>query len=94
MKILAIPGSLRANSSSNKVLQVIADMMPPGINFTIYKERGSLPHFDDAEDAPETVLRFRKAIKESDAVLICTPEYAFGVPGSLKNALDLDRWFW
>lgn len=88
MKILAIPGSLRANSSSNKVLQAIADMMPSEVNFTTYKEMESLPHFNDPEEAPEVVLRFREAIKESDAVLICTPEYAFGVPGALKNALD------
>jgi NAD(P)H-dependent FMN reductase len=88
MKILAIPGSLRANSSSNAVLKVIATMIPDEISFTVYEGIGSLPHFNDPADVPETVVDFRNQIRVADAVLICTPEYAFGVPGSLKNALD------
>src|SRR6478752_7363088 len=88
IKILAIPGSLRANSSSNLVLKAIKDMMPSGAYVEIFDGVGNLPHFDDAPDVPELVQAFRKKIKEADAVLICTPEYAFGVPGSLKNALD------
>jgi NAD(P)H-dependent FMN reductase len=47
-----------------------------------------LPHFNDAATAPDTVQDFRNKISTADVVLICTPEYAFGVPGSLKNALD------
>jgi chromate reductase, NAD(P)H dehydrogenase (quinone) len=87
-KILAIPGSLRPNSSSNQVLNNIASMVPANISFEIYDGVGTLPHFNDAESAPEAVLDFRNKIREADAVLICTPEYAFGVPGSLKNAID------
>lgn len=49
---------------------------------------GDLPHFNDAEITPEPVREFKEKIRQSDAVLICTPEYAFGIPGSLKNALD------
>ena len=49
---------------------------------------GGLPHFNDAEITPEPVREFKEKIRQSDAVLICTPEYAFGIPGSLKNALD------
>jgi NAD(P)H-dependent FMN reductase len=88
MKILAIPGSLRANSSSNAVLQVIASMMPEKISFTIYEGIGALPHFNDPQETPSRITDFRNHIRQADAVLICTPEYAFGVPGSLKNALD------
>jgi NAD(P)H-dependent FMN reductase len=88
MKILAIPGSLRANSSSNAVLKVIAAMIPDGISFTVYEGIGSLPHFNDPAEVPESVVDFRNQIRQANAVLICTPEYAFGVPGSLKNALD------
>lgn len=47
-----------------------------------------LPHFNDAEDVLASVIDFREKVKKADAVLICTPEYAFGVPGTLKNALD------
>jgi NAD(P)H-dependent FMN reductase len=54
---------------------------------------GELPHFNPDLDgegavAPESVQEFRARIGEADALLICSPEYAHGVPGTLKNALD------
>lgn len=88
VKLLAIPGSLRANSSSNLILNGIASWVPDDVSFEIYTGIGSLPHFNDAEDVPDSVINFRNKVRESDGVLICAPEYAFGVPGSLKNALD------
>lgn len=87
-KILAIPGSLRSNSSSHAVLHAIASMKPEDVSFDIYDGVGSLPHFNDVAAPSDAVIDFRNRIKDADAVLICTPEYAFGIPGSLKNALD------
>lgn len=87
-KILAIPGSLRANSSSNLVLQSIISSAPEIVIVEVYNDVGVLPHFNDPKQVPSAVTEFRKKVKEADAVLICTPEYAFGIPGSLKNALD------
>lgn len=87
-KILAIPGSLRADSSSNELLKIISQSIPKGVDFEIYSGVGSLPHFNGVEENPETVTDFQKRVSEAAGVLICTPEYAFGVPGSLKNALD------
>ena len=88
IKILAVSGSLRANSSNAIILLAIEKMLPEDVGFFIYKGLGSLPHFDDAEEIPIAVSVWRKHLQEADAVLICSPEYAFGVPGSLKNALD------
>jgi NAD(P)H-dependent FMN reductase len=88
IKIIGISGSLRASSSNTMIIQAIEKMMPPGIDFFIYKGLGGLPHFDDAGDIPIAVSVWRKHLQDADAVLICSPEYAFGVPGSLKNALD------
>ena len=87
-KILAIPGSLRGNSSSNQILPEIVALAPADIEIEIYNGLGSLPHFNDPQLTPEIVIEFKKRISRADAVLICTPEYAFGIPGSLKNALD------
>jgi chromate reductase, NAD(P)H dehydrogenase (quinone) len=87
-KILAIPGSLRGNSSSNLILKAISALVPSNISFEIFEGVGTLPHFNDAQDVPEAIINFREKLKQADAILICTPEYAFGVPGSLKNALD------
>src|SRR5258706_1664860 len=88
IKILAIPGSLRANSSTHVVLNEAEQMMPTNVDFEIFDGIGELPHFDGAEEIPTVVQNFLEKLKESDGILICTPEYAFGVPGSLKNALE------
>jgi chromate reductase len=85
-KILALSGSLREGSSNNVILQLVAEMVPQTIDFTIYKGLATIPAFDDTDNEP--VNQFRKLVREADAVLICSPEYAFGVPGALKNALD------
>ena len=88
IKIMAVSGSLRADSSNAVILQAIEKMVPEEVAFFIYKGLADLPHFDDAEVIPIAVSVWRKHLQEADAVLICSPEYAFGVPGSLKNALD------
>jgi chromate reductase len=88
MKILAVPGSLRSDSSSSQILRNIQTLLPANIQFEVYGGIGTLPHFNDAASPPVEVLEFRTKVKEANGVIICTPEYAFGIPGSLKNALD------
>lgn len=65
--------------------------MPPDIDYHIYSDMGNLPHFNAPtanEPLPEIVQQLHQTINNAHAVVICTPEYAFGVPGSLKNLLD------
>ncbi len=65
--------------------------MPRDVNYFIYNGLSEIPAFDpglENDDPPASVVGFRKQIAEADAVIICTPEYAFCVPGALKNALD------
>lgn len=88
IKILAIPGSLRTNSSTHVVLHEIEKMISPDVAFEIFDGIRTLPHFDGSEEIPGMVRSFLEKLKAADGILICTPEYAFGVPGSLKNALD------
>jgi chromate reductase len=88
IKILVISGSLRANSSTHSVIQTLVKLAPSNTQMILYGGLGSLPPFDDSQQAPASVTDLRKQIAEADAVLLCTPEYAFGVPGILKNALD------
>ena len=87
ISILVISGSLRQESSNQKIIDQLALIVPPNIEFNIYNDLGKLPHFD-GEEGYEIVDDWRNKIQEADGVLICTPEYAFGIPGSLKNALD------
>lgn len=86
--ILTISGSLRANSSNNAVINAAIRLLGDKANFVRYEGIGSLPHFDDSKEPAQEVITWREAIAKADGVFICSPEYAFGVPGSLKNALD------
>jgi len=88
IKILAVSGSLRAHSSNTIILQAIEKLMPAQVDFFIYKGIAELPQFDDPEQIPIAVSVWRNHLQNADAVLVCSPEYAFGVPGSLKNAFD------
>jgi chromate reductase len=90
-KILAISGSTRKNSTNHRLLKAIAEISKNNFDVTFYDELSLLPSFnpdEDNENVAKEVARFRQLISESDGVIICTPEYAHGVPGSLKNAID------
>ena len=90
IRILGISGSLRAVSSHRSLLAVAAGLTPAGAVLEISSSIGNLSLFnpDLADSAPESVLHFREEIAAADAVLIASPEYAHGVPGAFKNALD------
>ncbi|HEX7775538.1 MAG TPA: NADPH-dependent FMN reductase [Parvibaculum sp.] len=90
MRLLAISGSLRSGSSNTRLLEAARAVAPEGVDIVLYEGIGALPHFNpDMEDAPiEAVTAFRAALAASDGVIFSTPEYAHGLPGVLKNALD------
>jgi chromate reductase, NAD(P)H dehydrogenase (quinone) len=91
VRILAISGSLRRASSNSALVGAVARLAPDAVEVFIYRELESLPPFNpdlDEDHAPAAVARFRAALQACDAVLISSPEYAHGVPGVLKNALD------
>ena len=90
MNILAISGSLRRASSNTTLLRAVQLLAPDTMTITLYVGLGDLPHFNPDLEGMEAqaVLDFRNQLKASDGVLISSPEYAHGVPGSLKNALD------
>lgn len=91
MRLLAISGSLRAVSSNTALLQAAAEIAPEGVEIALYDGIGALPHFNpdiSDEEAPASVVAFRAALAGADGVIFSTPEYAHGLPGVLKNALD------
>lgn len=90
LQLLAIPGSLRAGSFNRALCRAAIELAPANCSFTT-ADIGTLPHYDadlDGDDAPEAVTRFKQAIAEADGLLIATPEYNYGIPGVLKNAID------
>jgi len=89
--IIAISGSLRATSFNTTILNLVGRLLPAELQYHIFDGIGELPHFNpdiDKDDPIPAVQRLRDAVNSAAAVVICTPEYAFGVPGVLKNALD------
>ena len=93
MKVLAVSGSLRAESHNTSLLRAAMEVAPEGVEVELFDPAGiaELPLYDqdlDAGDAPTSVLRLRQAWAEADAILFATPEYNGSVPGGLKNAVD------
>ncbi|WDF81056.1 NAD(P)H-dependent oxidoreductase [Mucilaginibacter sp. KACC 22773] len=90
-RILAIPGSLRAGSTNHNILKHLGPLVPADVDYSIYNDLALIPPFDPGNDddyPPEPLFELRELLKQADGVIICTPEYAFGVPGQLKNMLD------
>jgi NAD(P)H-dependent FMN reductase len=91
MRILAISGSLRAASSNTALVRAVAALAAEPIEVDVYDGLADVPPFNPDiadDDAPPEVAAFRRRLDGADAVLISSPEYAHGVPGVLKNALD------
>jgi len=92
--LLAISGSVRAHASNTALLDAAALVAPAGVTVTRYPTVAALPHFDPDLDTPEggalpdAVAELRARVGRADGLLLSTPEYAHGLPGAFKNALD------
>jgi chromate reductase, NAD(P)H dehydrogenase (quinone) len=93
MRVLAISGSLRAESYNTALANAARDLAPDGVEVELYEGLGLIPHYDqdlDQEDVetPEAVADLRRRIEVADALLLVTPEYNGSMTGVLKNAID------
>ena len=91
MRILAISGSLRAASANTGLIEALPLVAPREVEVVVYRGIGQLPHFNpdlDGDAPPATVLELRRQIGLCEGLVICSPEYAHGVAGTMKNALD------
>jgi chromate reductase, NAD(P)H dehydrogenase (quinone) len=90
-KIIALCGSTRRASTNLNLIHAIDSLSETKFSITIFQGLASLPHFNpdlDTDTPPSEIVEFRKQLRSADGILICTPEYAMGVPGTLKNAID------
>lgn len=90
-RMLAISGSTRKASSNLNLIHAIAGLATDKFDLEIFEGLAEIPHFNPdciPDNIPPQVQAFYEMLKAADAVLICTPEYAIGVPGTLKNAID------
>jgi len=90
-RIIAIPGSMSQRSVNLSLIRSIIHIFSDRLDIKVFEGLADIPHFNpdlDNENPPENVSNFRRQLKQADGILICTPEYAMGVPGTLKNAID------
>jgi chromate reductase, NAD(P)H dehydrogenase (quinone) len=91
IRLLAISGSLRTASTNTALLAAASLLTPDAMTVDLYDGLGNLPHFNpdlDVDPLPAPVVDLRARVGAADGLLFSSPEYARGVPGSLKNALD------
>jgi chromate reductase, NAD(P)H dehydrogenase (quinone) len=92
--ILALGGSLREASSNRALLHEAAALAPPGValDLGLLDLPGALPLYNqdivDRDGVPPAAARLKEALRAADGLLVATPEYNWGIPGFLKNAID------
>lgn len=91
MKILAISGSARTQSTNTALLHALANVAPPSIAIEVFAGVGDLPVFSpdrEGDATPEIVQAFQHKIADAEGLIIASPEYVRTLPGGLKNAID------
>jgi chromate reductase len=90
IRVIGISGSLRRDSYCTAILRTLRDQLPEQVTLDIF-ELTRIPLYnqdDEAENFPSSVQTFKDAVARCDGVVIASPEYNYGMPGVLKNALD------
>jgi len=90
-RILAVCGSLQAESSNLRLLTRMAELELPGVQVELSDQLRHLPHFNPdllGEQVPPAVAAWQAALAGCDGVLIASPEYGHSLPGALKNGID------
>lgn len=87
LKILALSGSLRKDSTNTALLRAMADLAPEGVAVELYDYR-DVPFYDADLGTPDSVVALKEAIAAADGVVLAVPEYNYSLPGVLKNAID------
>ena len=89
--IMGLAGSLRRESYNRALLRAAADLAPAGAAVESFARLGEIPPYNEdtrLRGLPDPVAELWQAVAGADALLVATPEYNYGVPGVLKNAVD------
>jgi chromate reductase len=90
MRVLGIAGSLRKASFNRALLRAAQELAPEDMEITVFDLAPIPPYNEDVEKQgdPPPVAALKEAIRAADALLVVSPEYNYGIPGVLKNAID------
>ncbi|WP_182284436.1 NADPH-dependent FMN reductase [Comamonas testosteroni] len=90
VRLVAISGSIRSASHCTAVLRSLTPLLPPTVTMELLPLDDVPLYNGDLEgDTPPPAVKWLKtAIAEADGLVICSPEYNYGIPGVLKNAID------
>jgi NAD(P)H-dependent FMN reductase len=90
--VLVLVGSLRAASTNRQLAEAAVAHAPEGVSLELFDIHHGLPLYNEDIDIegelPESVVAYRQAISDADAVLVVTPEHNGTMPANLKNAID------
>lgn len=90
VRLLAISGSIRRASHCTAVLRSLQPLLPPEVTLELFP-LDEIPLYNadlDGDQPPTAVAQLKDAIKRADGLVVCSPEYNYGIPGVLKNAID------
>lgn len=90
IKLLGLCGSLRKASNSLATIKTLAESLPEHVQLTLFPLHEIPPYNGDldGELCPSEVRWLKEAIASSQGLVLCSPEYNYGISGVLKNALD------
>jgi chromate reductase len=89
-RLLGISGSLRRNSNNTAVLRALGHLLGDSAQLIVHP-LNDVPLYDgdlDGDVQPPSIRALKQAIAEADGIVVCSPEYNYGMPGVLKNAID------
>jgi chromate reductase len=90
IRLLAISGSIRRESNCTAILRSLPPLLPSSVTFALFS-LDDIPLYNadlDGDTPPAPVAGLKKAIAHADGLVVCSPEYNYGMPGVLKNAID------
>jgi NAD(P)H-dependent FMN reductase len=91
MKLLAISGSARRDSTNTALLLALKDAAPEGIELSVFHRLETLPVFSpdlEGRKTPIEVSEFLALVSDAEGIIVSSPEYVRAIPGGLKNAID------
>lgn len=90
LSIVALSGSLRKKSTHTRLLQEVGHLAGPDVSFALFDGLEDLPAFnpDRSSSTSAQAEKWIALVRHADVLMVSSPEYAHGIPGALKNALD------